>query len=236
MQNIQEFCSNCHAIVQIKVISGRAGLQLTSRPTSKHLLKYFLWQFNARRKFRRNFHQFQSTQTINMQNVYFATNKLVSSFTSIHEFSKITQWRLISIKCCLGIRVTEQQLHCKSAFQSEERRQWLLLLPRLLPSLALCSTSFVRRRWLITAGMIGNWPLENNLLRGLPPSHTPLPQPPSSTLPPPLTIICLICASLKTRRLILMNRCAASLYDSPPPSMLTAHSYNFKQRFKKKYF
>ena len=183
MQNIQEFCSNCHAIVQIKVISGRAGLQLTSRPTSKHLLKYFLWQFNARRKFRRNFHQFQSTQTINMQNVYFATNKLVSSFTSIHEFSKITQWRLISIKCCLGIRVTEQQLHCKSAFQSEERRQWLLLLPRLLPSLALCSTSFVRRRWLITAGMIGNWPLENNLLRGLPPSHTPLPQPPASLHP-----------------------------------------------------
>ena len=80
-----------------------------------------------------------------------------------------------------------------------------------VPSLALCSTSFVRRRWLITAGMIGNWPLENNLLRGLPPGHTPLPQPPSSTLPPPLTIICLICASLKTRRLILMNRCLITL-------------------------
>ena len=52
-----------------------------------------------------------------------------------------------------------------------------------VPSLALCSTSFVRRRWLITAGMIGNWPLENNLLRGLPPGHTPLPQPPASLHP-----------------------------------------------------
>ena len=52
-----------------------------------------------------------------------------------------------------------------------------------VPSLALCSTSFVRRRWLITAGMIGNWPLENNLLRGLPHGHTPLPQPPSSLHP-----------------------------------------------------
>ena len=52
-----------------------------------------------------------------------------------------------------------------------------------VPSLALCSTSFVRRRWLITAGMIGNWPLENNLLRGLPPCHTPLPQPPASLHP-----------------------------------------------------
>ena len=190
------FSWNSHAMLKSKLfpLVGRGG---------QSGLKYFLWQFNARRKFRRNFHQFQSTQTINMQNVYFTTNKLVSSFTSIHKFSKITQWRLISIKCCLGIRVTEQQLHCKSAFQSEERRQWLVLLPWLfsvhVPSLALCSTSFVRRRWLITAGMIGNWPLENNLLRGMPHSHTPLPQPPASTLPPPLAILCLICASLKTR-------------------------------------
>ena len=167
----------------------------------------------------------------------FALRIISSSACSF--YCLITCW-LIPTKLCLGMWDTAQQLDSNSTFQSEERRQWLVLLPWLfsvhVPSLALCSTSFVRRRWLITAGMIGNWPLENNLLRGLPPSHTPLPQPPSSTLPPPLTIICLICASLKTRRLILMNRCAASLYDSPPPSMLTAHSYNFKQRFKKKYF
>ena len=175
----------------------------------------------------------QSAQTINMQNVCFANYHHPSSL--LLRFMLISHRWLLSIKCCLGMWGRERQLHCKSAFQSEQRRQWLLLL-RLLPSLALCSTSFVRRLWLITAGMIGNWPLENNLLRGLPPGHTPLPQPPSSTLPPPLTIICLICASLKTRRLILMNRCAASLYDSPPPSHLTVHSYNFKQRFKKKYF
>lgn len=106
-----------------------------------------------------------------------------------------------------------------------------------VPSLALCSTSFVRRRWLITAGMIGNWPLENNLLRGLPPGHTPLPQPPSSTLPPPLTIICLICASLKTRHLILMNRCLITLWLSCSiTGHWTLHTFSWRKRFQKNIF
>ena len=41
----------------------------------------------------------------------------------------------------------------------------------------LCCSSFVRLWWLITAGMISNWTLENNLLHGLPPDHSPSPTP-----------------------------------------------------------
>ena len=114
----------------------------------------------------------------------FALRIISSSACSF--YCLITCW-LIPTKLCLGMWDTAQQLDSNSTFQSEERRQWLVLLPWLfsvhVPSLALCSTSFVRRRWLITAGMIGNWPLENNLLRGLPPGHTPLPQPPASLHP-----------------------------------------------------
>ena len=78
-----------------------------------------------------------------------------------------------------------------------------------VPSLALCSTSFVRRRWLITAGMIGNWPLENNLLRGC---HPATPPPPTSILnPQPSSSLdndmLDMCITRDTRRLILMNRC-----------------------------
>ena len=153
----------------------------------------------------------------------FALRIISSSACSF--YCLITCW-LIPTKLCLGMWDTAQQLDSNSTFQSEERRQWLVLLPWLfsvhVPSLALCSTSFVRRRWLITAGMIGNWPLENNLLRGLPPGHTPLPQPPSSTLPPPLTIICLICASLKTEAPYL-NEQMFDHFITQLSSSITAH-------------
>ena len=101
-----------------------------------------------------------------------------------------------------------------------------------VPSLALCSTSFVRRRWLITAGMIGNWPLENNLLRGLPPGHTPLPQPPSSLHPSssPHNNMLDMCITQDGRHLILMNRCLITLWLS---SSSTGHCSHLRQLYGK---
>ena len=54
-------------------------------------------------------------------------------------------------------------------------RCWWVVVCWVADWLALCSTSFVSVGWLITAGMIGNWTLENNLLRGLPERHAPSP-------------------------------------------------------------
>ena len=119
------FTSNCHATVKTKVISiGRT--RTANLRHHQHLFKYFstIYCCKIKEKFRTGSGAARSPpgqQTCKM----FALQ--ITSPLVFIAWSLITWW-VIPIKLCLGMWDIERQLQSSSTFQSEERRQWLLLL------------------------------------------------------------------------------------------------------------